>query len=353
VDAQLRVVLANRAASSLFQRRIDQMRGVRITNLVPDHHLEVLLRSRDRRARFIETSQRMDGDHRGALTLNITIVPLAYRGGLAKARNLRLRGHAAGGEFQLLVLDNVSEKSALEQQLVDTEKQAAMGQLAAGILHEVSNPLTSLGSNLVFVRDMVAPAGPPDAAQALDVSLEQLDQVRQLLGTLSAVPRRPAPHYELASLHNLIRRCAAFVAKDAEGRYIDIVLSLALDEQQCETDVRLIKQVLVNLLKNAMEAMPAGGRIVIATSFHAATGTEPPCAVIEVADSGMGIPESDLRKVFRPLFSTKPRGAGLGLSFCRQAIEEHGGEIRLTSGGGRGGTVAIVSIPLRQAAGTD
>jgi signal transduction histidine kinase len=351
VDAHFRIVLANRAASSLFKRRVDQMRGSLITDLVPDYHLGLLLRSGEHRAKFVETSVPLHGDRRNALTLNITIVPVGYRGDVETSRNGRPRGGAAasaGGEFQLLVLEDVSEKAMLEQQLVDSEKQAAMGQLAAGILHEVSNPLTSLGSNLVFVRDMLAPAGPADAAQALDLSLEQLDQVRQLLGTLSAVPRRPAPHFELADLHAVIRRSVAFVGKEAERRYIEFVVSLAPGDRRCEMDVRVIKQVLLNLFKNAMEAMPAGGRIVVSTSYPAATRTEPDSAVIEIADSGMGIPESDLRKVFRPLFSTKPRGAGLGLSFCRQAIEEHGGEIRVTSGGGRGGTVAIVSLPLRQ-----
>ncbi|HEY3162362.1 MAG TPA: ATP-binding protein [Vicinamibacterales bacterium] len=351
VDAHFRIVLANRAAASLFKRRFDQMRGALVTDLVPDYHFRLLLRSGERRARFLETSLPLDGDRRGALTLNVTIVPVGYRGDVDASRNGRpRRGGAAGvgGEFQLLVLENVSEKAMLEQQLIDSEKQAAMGQLAAGILHEVSNPLTSLGSNLAFVRDMLAPAGPADAAQALDVSLEQLHRVRQLLGTLSGVPRRPVPQFELAELHTVIRRCLAFMAKEAERRRIEIVLSLAPGDRNCEMDVRVIKQVLLNLFKNAMEAMPAGGRIGVTTSYPAGTAGEPASAVIEIADSGMGISESDLRKVFRPLFSTKPRGAGLGLSFCRQAIEEHGGAIRLTSGGGRPGTVAIVSLPLRR-----
>jgi signal transduction histidine kinase len=330
------------------------MRGVLVTNLVPDHHFGVLLRAGNRHTTFVETSLPLNGDRRSTVTLSITIVPLGYRGDVERAGDARVRrGRAARGEFQLLVLENVSQKAVLEQQLVDTEKQAAMGQLAAGILHEVSNPLTSLGSNLVFVRDTLAPAASTDASQALDVSLEQLDQVRQLLGTLSAVPRRPSPQYEIVDVHNVIRRCAAFVAKDAERRHIGVELSLAAYEWHCEIDVRLIKQVLLNLLKNAMEAMQGGGRIGVSTSCHAATRTEPASVVIEVADTGSGIPESDLRKVFRPLFSTKPRGAGLGLSFCRQAIEEHGGEIRLTSGGGRGGTVVTISLPLRQAADAD
>ncbi len=349
VDARLRVVLANRAASSLFRQRAGQMRGVPITRLVPDYHLAVLLRCGDRRAKFVETSLLLADERRSAVTLSITIVPLGYRGEVDAPPNPRARGDATeSGEFQLLVLENTSEKVLLEQQLVDTEKQAAMGQLAAGILHEVTNPLTSLGSNLVFVRQRLAPGGPDDAAQALDVSLEQLDRVRELLGTLSAVPRRPAPKFENADLHNVIRRCAAFIAKDAERRRIELTFSLAPEARHCEVDVRLIKQVLLNLFKNAMEAMPAGGRIVVSTSSRAATRTEPESVVIEIADSGMGISESDLRKVFRPLFSTKPRGAGLGLSFCRQVIEEHGGSIRLTSAGSRGGTVATVSVPRHQ-----
>lgn len=348
MDAQLRVALANRAASSLFRRRVDQMRGVLITSLVPDHHFGVLLRAGNRRATFVETSLPLNGDRRGVITLNITIVPLGYRGAVDRPPDGRARrGGTTRGEFRLLVLENVSDKAMLEQQLVDTEKLAAMGQLAAGILHEVSNPLTSLGLNLVFVRDRLTPAGSTDAAEALDVSLEQVDQVRQLLGTLSAVSHRPTPHYEIAEIHTVIRRCATFVAKDAERRGIEVVLALAPPEHRCEIDVRLLKQVLLNLFKNAMEAMPAGGRIVVTTRCRPATRTEPESVVIEIADNGMGIPESDLRKVFRPLFSTKPRGAGLGLSFCRQAIEEHGGEIRLASGGA-GGTVATISLPLRQ-----
>jgi two-component system, NtrC family, sensor kinase len=106
-------------------------------------------------------------------------------------------------------------------------------------------------------------------------------------------------------------------------------------------------------LKNAMEAMPLGGRIDVKTSYRAGAPHEPDAVVIEVADTGIGISESDMRKVFRPLFSTKPRGAGLGLSFCRQAVEDHGGAIRLATRGKDRGTVAIVSLPIRQAVTPD
>jgi signal transduction histidine kinase len=231
------------------------------------------------------------------------------------------------------MLEDISDTAALEQLLVETEKQAAMAQLAAGILHEVANPLTSLGSNLLFVRGALERSQLPDVTQALDVSLEQLDQIRQLLGTLSGFPGRSAPRYEVVDVHELVRRCVIFVAKEAECRRIGLGVSFAASALVCEIDVRLIKQVLINLLKNAMEAMPTGGRIDVRTSHRVATTGEPAAVLIEIADTGVAIPESDLRKGFRPLFSTKPRGAGLGLSFCRQTVEDHGGEIRLTSRG--------------------
>lgn len=239
----------------------------------------------------------------------------------------------------------------LEHQVVESEKQAAMGQLAAGILQEVANPMTSLGSNLAFVRGAVERHESREVLQAVDLSLEQLDLMNQLLGSLSAVRRRPMPIYETADLHDVIRRCAAFVAKEAEQRRVRVLMSLEpRSPMLCEIDVRLLKRVLLNLFKNAMEAMPDGGSLQVSTSYRLSQPDQVPSIVIEVGDTGTGIQDSDLRKVFRPLFSTKSRGAGLGLSFCRQAVEEHGGEIRLTSGGKDHGTTVTVSLPIQQSA---
>jgi signal transduction histidine kinase len=176
--------------------------------------------------------------------------------------------------------------------------------------------------------------------------------MRQLLGTLSHLPGRAAPRYQIGDLHQLIRQCAAFVAKDAERRGVSMRMALSPAATMCEMDLRLIKQVLVNLLKNAMEAIHDGGRITIRTWQATAEG-EADSVLIEIADTGVGIAECDLRFVFRPLFTTKRGGAGLGLSFCRQAVEEHGGAIRITTGGKDHGTTVCVSLPLRQPVNPD
>jgi signal transduction histidine kinase len=349
VDEQQRVVLANRAACSLFHVASQRLRGAAIQDFLPSKILDLLLRdASEARTNVIEATLPIQG--RGAATLSITAVRLAYRGTVRRTRNSPASGDRTR-DFRLLVIEDISDKVMLEHQVVESEKQAAIGQLAAGILHEVSNPMASMASNLAFVRRAVEQSGAPEVLQAVDLSLEQLDQMNHLLGSLSAVRRRPMPVYETGDLHDVIRRCAAFVAKEAEQRRVRLVMSLdPSGPMLCEFDPRLVKRVLLNLFKNAMEAMPDGGRLQVRTAYQLSQPDQMPSILIEIGDTGTGIQDADLRKVFRPLFSTKPRGAGLGLSFCRQAVEEHGGEIRVTSAGRDRGTTVTISMPVQQSA---
>ena len=337
VGARLDVVLVNRAAAVLFGRSQSRLRGAPIVQLLPPDAVTALQRDlTSRRVRVVETCLALKARTPSICTIKITAAPLV---------------NGTASRFTLLVIEDISDKATLEQQLVDSETQAAMGQLAAGLLHEVSNPLASLGSNLLFVRNALPASAAAEVVQALDASLDQLEQMRQVLGTLSSFPRRTAPRFELADVHQVICQCVTFIARDAERRRIAIDVALSRAAAMCEIDVRLIKQVLLNLLKNAMEAMRDGGRIVVQTS-QAAAGDDP-VVVIEIADTGVGIAECDFRRVFRPLFSTKRGGAGLGLSFCRQAVEEHGGAIQITSVGKDQGTTVCVSLPVRQPVNQD
>jgi len=327
-----------------------QLAGRPLAAIVPQHNLlKWIAEFGGERHKVIETTVEVPGSPDQKVTLKIVAMRLA-RGA---ARSRRRRTAAAGGEYRLLVLEDISERAALEQQLVESEKQAAMGQLAAGILHEVANPLAALGSNLVFVRDVLDERSHA-LHQALDVSLEQLNQMRQLLGTLSGFPGRTSPRFETANLVDIVRRSLAFVDTETQRRRIHVEVCEAAPRIACQMDVRLIRQVLLNVLKNAMDAMPDGGRIEVRILERVPYGgTGVASAIIEIGDTGLGIADTDLRKVFRPLFSTKPRGAGLGLSFCRQTIEEHGGCIRVTSPGVGRGTLVTIILPLRQSGSSD
>lgn len=346
VDAELRVLLANRAASLLFGVSLERLRSISLLTLVPNPDLAKWLREfGSRRTKMIETTLPPTRRSRVPRTVRIAATRMT-----ATTRSRRVSSASRSRELRLLLVEDISDRVILETQLVQTEKQAAMGQLAAGLLHEVRNPVASLGTNLLFARERVAQAYSADEeiTHALTVSLEQLDHMRQLLGTLSAFPRRTPPQFVRTDLHELVRQSVRFIAREAEARGIQVTVAFAPRPMFCEIDVRTIKQVLLNLLMNAVEAMPSGGRLGVRTSHRELSVHAEASAVVEIADTGVGIPDTDLRLVFRPLFSTKPRGTGLGLSFCRQAVEEHGGEIRLASGGRDRGTIATVSLPIDQ-----
>ena len=344
--------MSNRAASQLLRVPGQYMRGVSFETLVPDSNVDLLFGDfRDRRKRVVEISLPSD-PRRPRQTLTITAVRLTRLGIFGRGKRVA-GGTAAAQDFRLLLLEDVTDRALLEQHLVETEKQAAIGQLAAGIIHEVGNPLASLGSNLLFVRETLGESPAPALLDALDASLEHLEQMRHILGTLSSFPARPAARFEIADVNDVVQRCVTFVSREAESRRICLSTLFATPLLACEMDVRLMKQVLLNLLKNAMDATPERGRIEVRTFYRPRHRHDPSSVVIEVADQGIGIAESDLRNVFRPLFSTKPRGMGLGLSFCRQTVEEHGGDIRLTSPGTNQGTVAIVTLPVRQTMADD
>src|SRR5262245_60801321 len=284
LDENLRVVIANKAAAGIFRLPIAHMTGATLSSLIPSDKVATWLADfGGQRTKVLEASVENPGAAIARLTLRIVAVRLARAasGGRRVARSRR------GGEYRLLVVENITDRAALEQQLVESEKQAAMGQLAAGILHEVANPLASLGSNLVFVRSGLGSRPHELLESALDVSLEQLHQMRQLLGTLSGFPGRTAPAFEPANLVEIVRRAVAFVALEARRRGIRVVVSCDATEINCEMDVRLIRQVLLNVLKNALEAIPGRGRIDVRVRRNQ-EGWTGPTAAIDVLDTGVG-----------------------------------------------------------------
>jgi signal transduction histidine kinase len=339
LDERFFIVLANPAADELLHLR--KTGSASFASVVRKGNAEDLIR--DISANQIKVVQ-IDvpgSTRRPPQTLKITARRLLW--GLPSSMQSRARVQ----EFRLLMIQEVTSEVILQEQLVEVERLAGMGQLAAGIAHELANPLASIASNLLYLRNSL-PAGQNDPIrEAVETTVERVDDMRELLTTLSSFTRQRHPRYEPADLHDLIRRTLTFIARDAESRHIQILVAFAPLRLSCQMDVRMMKQVLLNLLKNAMEAMPEGGRLEIRTGLREASDGEPALAVIELKDSGVGISETDLRKVFRPLYTTKPRGNGLGLPFCRQVIEEHGGEIRINSRKGSGTTVTF-SIPIHE-----
>lgn len=341
LDSGLRILLANRAAATLFQMAQELLKGAPIASLV--HHQDfakLVLEVGEDRVKTLEIHPAAEQESRPARILRITVV---------RMDGMLVPNPAADppGESRLLVLEDITEKVMLEEQLMQAEKLAGMGQLAAGIAHELGNPLSSMNWNLQYVREKLVGNGHPGLIEPLDSTLYHLDQMHHLLRTLAGFISQRPPRYEAADLHGLIRRILAFISKEAERRGIELAVAFTPSLPRCSVDVRTINQVLLNIFKNAIEAMPNGGRLTVRTRLGTVVSGATEAALIEIEDSGPGIEESELRTVFRPLYSTKPGGTGLGLPFCRQIVEEHGGEIHLASRIGQGTTVTV-ALPLQQ-----
>lgn len=343
LDRSLRVGMANQAACDLFQLAPAALVGLSITDLVPHQHVaKMILDFGQETVKVIEIHPSPEQEIHLATILKITVVRLPGD----RAPESVPTGRPCGA-FRLLLLDDVTEKARTEEQLVQAEQLVAMGQLASGIAHELANPLSSVSSNLQYVWEKLKESGDSSLTGAIEVTLDHVDEMRHLLRSLLDFTVQHRPHYQATDVHDLIRQKLAFIDREAEEQGVEVAVSFAPALTPCHLDVRTVRQALLNILKNALEAMPHGGKLSVRTRM----GHSAPCGgevvLIEIEDTGAGIEEAELRKVFRPLYSTKPRSTGLGLPFCRQVVEEHGGEMHLASQKG-GGTTVTLLFPVQQ-----
>jgi len=258
---------------------------------------------------------------------------------------------AGAPPYCLLLLEDISERVWLEEQLVQSEKLTAMGLLAQSVAHELGNPLSIMTSMLQYMRDRLGQTESPALADAIDIIMDSVNQMHTLLLDLSGFTGAPRPRFEATDLRRALSQVLALIQREAEQRHIQLSRQFDQPLPACQVDAREVKQLFLNLLKNALEAMPGGGKLSVTMSLvpQAAPDGEEKIR-IEIADTGPGISDSEVRSIFRPFYSTKPKGTGLGLPFCRRVVEDHGGEITVDSRWGVGSTFSV-TLPVRQSEG--
>jgi signal transduction histidine kinase len=237
---------------------------------------------------------------------------------------------------------DITALDAMQQQLSRAERLATLGQVAAGIAHEIRNPLVGIGSTAALLRDEIDAT---DERRAdLDIILNEIRRLDRIVNQIIdyARPRELMP--TTWPVEGLIDEVLKLLDTRLEGQCFEVV-------RRCEPDLAAhadrdqIKQVLLNLCHNSLDAMRSGGELGISAghSIHAAHDG----LFVEVSDTGFGIAKKDLPQVFQPFFTTgKPHGTGLGLAICRNIAEAHGGDIAITSEPGQG-TKARIWLPLR------
>jgi two-component system NtrC family sensor kinase len=231
------------------------------------------------------------------------------------------------------------------------EKLASVGLLAAGIAHELNNPLTGVLTFSYLVRKQFADGSPE--AEDLDLVIRETKRCAAIIRRLLDFAREKAPEKTFADLNKLIEETTHLIERPAHVENIEIIM--AFDEQLPAVwiDADLIRQVIMNILVNAQHAIEGDGSITVRSKYHAEfrraeLGDQPiPMAEISIADTGCGIPEDDLQRIFDPFFTTKGvgKGTGLGLSVSHGTVKAHGGLIEVESTVAKG-TEFHVYLPI-------
>jgi signal transduction histidine kinase len=230
--------------------------------------------------------------------------------------------------------------------LLRTERLAVAGSLAAGVAHEVNNPLAAISS---IVQTVHGKSEDPRSRELLGEALGQLERIGGSLQELMQFARPPARVVRPCNLNEIVERSLHFLGHDKRFRRISIETRLDPSLWTIQADPDQLQQVLTNLLLNARDALEGTDepRIVVVTRRSRDGHGGEPGLELTVTDNGPGILEEEREQVFEPFFTTKPpgKGTGLGLAVCRELLREHEGTIALESGEG-GGTTARVSLPF-------
>jgi len=234
-----------------------------------------------------------------------------------------------------------THQSQYHQLALQTEKLSALGRMAAGIAHEINNPLTGIllySSNLV---KKVPQEGP--LKEGLEVIIHETIRCRSIIQELLEFSREREPEKTLSNMNNIITKALNILENEFRLKHIQIEKKLSDGLPDIPLDANQMEQVFVNLLLNAVEAIQEGGVITIFSFKNA----EQDLLKVEVADTGCGIPPEHLNQIFEPFFSTKQKGTGLGLAVSYGIIRNHQGNIQVSSLPGEGARFTI-EIPVSQ-----
>lgn len=240
------------------------------------------------------------------------------------------------------IIRDVSQKKQLEAQLLQSEKLASIGEVASGVAHEIRNPLAAIKMGLTFLRKAGKdPAEWKDTVESMSKDIARLDHV---VSQLLNFARQKAPKMEPCSLSELFEAALLYVSKSVREQGIQI--EKHFDEatsggvNQITADPGLVQQVFLNILLNAVQAMPNGGRLeLVIRPVSDGSGTE-----VIFRDNGVGISPEDLPKVMNPFYTTKPGGTGLGLPTSERIMRQHGGRINIESQVGQGTKVTLIFL---------
>ena len=228
-----------------------------------------------------------------------------------------------------------------QEQLIRSEKLAAIGQLAGGVGHELRNPLGAIKNAVYYVKGKVAKSElaqqEPRVMEFLGIVDEEIESSNKIISDLLGFARVGKPSVSPSRIHKVIE---GTLERMTIPDNIELIKELDAGLPEINIDPDQIKQVLVNIITNAVQVMPDGGTLTIVTREKEKS------LEVDIADTGYGMPEEVISKIFDPLYTTKAKGIGLGLAVCKAIVERHEGNIEVQSEAGKGTTFTI-ELPLK------
>jgi len=260
-----------------------------------------------------------------------TQIPLSLSAAPLKDENEQEMG-------SVLLLRDLREIRDLQERVRRSERLASLGRLAAGVAHEIRNPLSSIRGFAQFFQNRFK--GQEKEQEYAAVMVREVDRLNRVITELLDFARPKEPHRESHNLQEILEQTLKVLEPELAGRNIGVEKKLDASLPRILADRDQLSQAFLNLMLNALESMEGEGKLRISLESEGASAL-----TISIADTGKGIPPEDLERVFEPFFSTKRKGTGLGLAIVHQIVENHKGQIRVESREGEGTTFRI-TLPI-------
>jgi two-component system sensor histidine kinase HydH len=324
VDDAAKVIYVNETASIFLRKALDQIKGKNAAQVLPPSLL-ALLDQVDQGGFVSEQELKLPSRTGSVIPVTVTITKIV-------GERENFIGH-------VFILKDLSRIRALELEIKQKEKLAAVGILAAGVAHEVRNPLSSIKGYATYFSSLFDPQS--DNKKAANIMADEVDRVNRVISELLEFARPIELELKKTRIFELVDKALRLIKYEADPAGIKIISSVEPQLLEVEVDKDRLIQVLLNIFINAIQAMPSGGTLTVNVKARENM------LQFAISDTGSGISTQDQANIFNPYFTTKKRGTGLGLAIAFKIIESHGGTITIESLKNKG-TTFVITIPLKQ-----
>ncbi len=323
-DTNDMVISFNQAAEKILHTSSSQVLGRKLSAALPPELTQVIKKAKDS-PEPVDVELSVTIREGKTVPVEVTATLLRYEKGL-------LLGYVA-------LLRDLTQIRHLEEEVVRSQRLASIGRLAAGVAHEIRNPLSSIKGFATYFKERYKDV--PGDKETADIMIQEVDRLNRVISQLLEFASPTRIQKSPVKIVPLIQESVKLIESDAKRKGIILKLNIEEEDPIIPADPDKLKQVLLNLYLNAIEAMDKGGKLII----RVGTDFNKNSMFIKISDTGHGIKHEDLPHIFDPYFTTKSSGTGLGLAIAHKIIESHGGEIRVISNH-RQGTEVTIFLPL-------